>query len=1011
MTGNHHCASTPLLDDSCSQSPAPLKRQVPSVNDLRQVTDNGVRRLTMWNNIQVAAITAAFRRAGVTFPAILPLDPHKPASDIHQLNKPLQAAMSDYVRRTKPSLKAFVELLRGQTASDYRPNKALLPAVLMRECMGYPRLDDLIHIASEGVRVNLTSPLPSQTRFSNNHPSASTRINVLRKNIRKEQDSLRCIVVDADLIAIWPEIYVIPFGVVDKGDCDPRFSGRVIHDLSFPEGSSVNHRTDHSDIAKPTYEHCSSIAREITRCQRAHPSTDVKVMAGDVAAAYRNACIHSDCVHMFAGHIPEDNAIVIDMSAAFGWSGSAGTYGVLGGAVAFIHGNHTDATHDAGFFSYHWVDDHINVAPDVGSHCSNVDRSLRYAMTTVMGPGAVNEEKFTPWSTQQKVLGLVFDTSTHTVAMPASKIAKAQRIVEDAIRSHSLTRIAYRSLLGSLRHVATCIRPARAFLQRLRAGEPQLRRRSRIYLTAAMRDDLVWWRIILQEQHLNGVPLVFFEALPQPDITVITDASDVGLCALVSSRRLALTYQFQPRDRKLIDEFKAGETNEFDINYRELLACAFAIHAWGETWQSEGAQERPTHVHFRVDNTTAISWQSKLASRNSRAQLLIRLLSIWEQRYGLRLSSSHIPGVENTTADTGSRRWQNTAYSTMFDAVTLGLALHLREHSVAESSFKAYERAFRYWKGWTLAHDVPWHLNLPVDKKLRIISDFVIDGAQNGFGSHGPVSSSTIKATLLGVRHFFVAAGYDFPANHPQIRMLIKGVRRFDPPRQQKAPVSIALLERCANSLSFDDPADQALWGVLCLAFFFLLRHHCYDEDNILLVRFNADDIAIIDASGSPTDVPSSASATCIRLRGSKTNQAGTPLTRMLRRSGHPVLCPVLGALLLRRAHGPLPAQMPAAVYVGTYGKPGCVSSERVARAIKSAAREAGEDPSRYSTHSLRSGGATCMYRSGVDALTIQFHGRCLSDAFKLYTRLCRESVTSVASRMVSGEGESTTLA
>jgi hypothetical protein len=44
------------------------------------------------------------------------------------------------------------------------------------------------------------------------------------------------------------------------------------------------------------------------------------------------------------------------------------------------------------------------------------------------------------------------------------------------------------------------------------------------------------------------------------------------------------------------------------------------------------------------------------------------------------------------------------------------------------------------------------------------------------------------------------------------------------------------------------------------------------------------------------------------------------------------------------------------------------------------------------------------------DALTIQFHGRWASDAFKLYTRLCNESVTTIAERMVSGATSSTTL-
>ncbi|KAG2779516.1 hypothetical protein PC129_g4569 [Phytophthora cactorum] len=69
-----------------------------------------------------------------------------------------------------------------------------------------------------------------------------------------------------------------------------------------------------------TLEHCFSIARKILRCKHANPDTKVKVMSGDVAAAYHNVCTHSECVHLFAGHIPEDNTIVIGLSASFGLS-------------------------------------------------------------------------------------------------------------------------------------------------------------------------------------------------------------------------------------------------------------------------------------------------------------------------------------------------------------------------------------------------------------------------------------------------------------------------------------------------------------------------------------------------------------------------------------------------------------------------------------------------------------------------------------------------------------------
>ncbi|OWZ05732.1 LOW QUALITY PROTEIN: hypothetical protein PHMEG_00022118 [Phytophthora megakarya] len=116
--------------------------------------------------------------------------------------------MSDYGRPTRPSPESIrrtplrpdgIRLQSKQDPSSCGPHA----------CMGYPRLDVLIRIASESVRVSLISAFPTQIRFSNKHPSSSTRVNVLRKNIRKEQDSLRCIVVDADSIKIWLEIFQV----------------------------------------------------------------------------------------------------------------------------------------------------------------------------------------------------------------------------------------------------------------------------------------------------------------------------------------------------------------------------------------------------------------------------------------------------------------------------------------------------------------------------------------------------------------------------------------------------------------------------------------------------------------------------------------------------------------------------------------------------------------------------------------------------------------------------------
>ncbi|OWZ05731.1 hypothetical protein PHMEG_00022117 [Phytophthora megakarya] len=171
-------------------------------------------------------------------------------------------------------------------------------------------------------------------------------------------------------------------------------------------------------------------------------------------------------------------------------------------SVVFIHGNYTNAADSAVFFSYHSVNDHINVAPEVESHCSYVDRSLHHAVTTVMAP------------TRK-----IFVTAASRVVIPASNIAKTQRIVAVVIRSHSLTP------------------PPITPFSPLCATSPHASARTS-YLAAAILHVPVGVnarRLDLVENHPARTtpqrwPLGFADTLPEPDITVVPDASDVAIC-------------------------------------------------------------------------------------------------------------------------------------------------------------------------------------------------------------------------------------------------------------------------------------------------------------------------------------------------------------------------------------------------------------------------------------------------------------------------------------------------
>ncbi|OWZ11221.1 LOW QUALITY PROTEIN: Secreted protein [Phytophthora megakarya] len=265
------------------------------------------------NRIEVCPTT----RWAIVTKQQLPTVEKKVGSDRISLNQPLQKALSEFVRRMKPSLPSFVELIRGQTEDNNRPNKLMSSAVI-----------ETIFV-SEEVRVHVCEPIINQKVRPANLGSPRQRLNVLRKNIRKEQDAWRWLALGKDIMELWPEIFVSPFGIVDKADGDPSLVRRTTHDLSYPEFRSINNLTDQSSIPTTEYVHCDAIAIDIIQVSCNYPDADIEVMDGDVAAAFRNVSIHSHSVRWFGGLIEEEQVLILDLCCPFGWAGSPGHYEIV----------------------------------------------------------------------------------------------------------------------------------------------------------------------------------------------------------------------------------------------------------------------------------------------------------------------------------------------------------------------------------------------------------------------------------------------------------------------------------------------------------------------------------------------------------------------------------------------------------------------------------------------------------------------------------------------------------
>lgn len=476
----------------------------------------------------------------------------------------------------------------------------------------------------------------------------------MQQHIRKGQREGRYLVLDERVLALWPELFVSPIGVVAKGNDDTR----MINDYSYPRGASVNEFTNRDNFPSIAYNPPRDIARRIHSLRSAHPNEEVLLMLGDVSGAFRHVPVHEDDVHMFVFIF--DGYVVIDLSCGFGWCGSPAFYSLAGAVINDLY-ECADVEDDGDLSLGHlhgnvWCDDHTCVEINRGQRCKTANIALRHAMATVLGPAAINDKKFTAWDSQNKALGLVWNTAEGTVSIPDEKLEKANLQVMSLLTSTRATKSDLNKLLGILRHIATCFPPARAFYQRLHVAAIYTPPFGSKALDPDAIEDLRWFHAVIRNKgRFNCIPVAHFARATTPSVHVYMDASGSGLCVLEPQRREFIRLQYPPHELKVI---RSG-SYENSINVRELQSAVLAALHWGPYWK-ETASGCTKYVCFHIDNTSAVVWASKRLSRHPTVQLYNRLLSLTEFEHQLAFTAEHIPGKLNTMADAGSRAWNES---------------------------------------------------------------------------------------------------------------------------------------------------------------------------------------------------------------------------------------------------------------------------------------------------------------------------------------------------------------
>ncbi|GMF42720.1 unnamed protein product [Phytophthora fragariaefolia] len=197
---------------------------------------------------------------------------------------------------------------------------------------GYEHRDVVLAIMERGIEPKWLRP-PPPSRPVKNHKSCQKHLSAVIRSIRDGQNNGRYMIVDDALLEQWSNVVRSPLGAVEKKDIDPAIEVRFLHDLSFPDNFSTNVSFDKTSALEIRYRYIVAIADRIEDLITRYPQCVIRILKGDVKGAYRHLMVASRHVHWMAARIPEAKALLIDLSAPFGWSGSPPFYSAFGRAI------------------------------------------------------------------------------------------------------------------------------------------------------------------------------------------------------------------------------------------------------------------------------------------------------------------------------------------------------------------------------------------------------------------------------------------------------------------------------------------------------------------------------------------------------------------------------------------------------------------------------------------------------------------------------------------------------
>ena len=410
-------------------------------------------------------------------------------------------------------------------------------------------------------------------------------------------------------------LMISPLNSVPKKDARSR---RIISDLSYPKGTSVNDGIDKdvylSETVDLSYPSVDALAEKLQRL-----GTTALMYKKDLKKAYRQLYIDPGDLHLL-GYVWGDK-VYIDLCLAMG----------IRSAAQLCQRVTTAVTEICEFEVINYLDDICGI-----SNCTVAHEDYQFLSDLLLKLGLQEStEKAVSPTPCIEFLGVWFDARSQTMSVTKERLSEIHLLLDDWLVRKSASKKDLQSLIGKLQFISKVVLFSRIFISRLLLVLPRLARQyHRFRPDTEFRKDLRWWKTFLDT--FNGVTLLPDSYWSDPDGIISTDACLTGGGGWIQGSYFHFRFP-----EEVIEA-------DHHINILELLVVMVAL----KLWAGKVALRRVT---LHCDNLASVHTLNSGRTRDPIMLHILREIAFICTQVNCHIRAVHLPGMENRLADRLSR--------------------------------------------------------------------------------------------------------------------------------------------------------------------------------------------------------------------------------------------------------------------------------------------------------------------------------------------------------------------